>query len=259
MFTAVCVVLSALGHVLASCVAVPWWSLALGFVLVFCAAAPLAGRARSPLGVAGALAAGQIALHLLFGLGQHGGAAAAGSGTRDAAWVSGLAARLLCGGAGTPLSQAEARRVVLDAGLDPTAPVPPGGPAGHGAHTAFGAGTGTGAAADGGEGVTGLLSAPMLLGHLLAALAAGLLLARGDAALSRLVRLSRRTADSGPVRALCVAVRWALLLCAGLADAGATPARVRRPEHSAVPDTGRTALQHAVIRRGPPADLALVA
>ncbi|MDG4864185.1 hypothetical protein P8605_39195, partial [Streptomyces sp. T-3] len=72
VFAAVCVVLSAGGHALASCAAVPLWTLAAGFVAVLAVAAPLAGRARSMPGIAGGLAIGQLGLHVLFGLGQHG-------------------------------------------------------------------------------------------------------------------------------------------------------------------------------------------
>ena len=68
MFAAVCVVLSAGGHVLASCAAVPLWTLGVGFLAVFAVAAPLAGRERSLPGIAAALAAGQLGLHALFGL-----------------------------------------------------------------------------------------------------------------------------------------------------------------------------------------------
>lgn len=72
VFTAVCVVLAGVGHALASGTAVPWWPLALGFAGLFAVAAPFAGRERSLPGIAAALTAGQLALHTVFGLGQHG-------------------------------------------------------------------------------------------------------------------------------------------------------------------------------------------
>src|ERR1051325_3027616 len=72
VFAAVCVVLAAAGHTLASCATVPLWTLGAGVVGVVAVAAPLAGRARSLPGIAALLAVGQIVLHTLFGLGQRG-------------------------------------------------------------------------------------------------------------------------------------------------------------------------------------------
>ncbi|MGB8941208.1 MAG: hypothetical protein WCD21_13380, partial [Streptomyces sp.] len=66
VFAVLCVVLSAGGHVLASCAAVPLWTLGVGFLAVFALAAPLAGRERSLPGIAALLAAGQVGLHALF-------------------------------------------------------------------------------------------------------------------------------------------------------------------------------------------------
>ena len=72
VFAAVCVVLGAAGHTLASCDTVPLWTLGAGFLGVVLVAAPLAGRERSLPGIATLLALGQTVLHALFGLGQHG-------------------------------------------------------------------------------------------------------------------------------------------------------------------------------------------
>ncbi|MEU6310306.1 hypothetical protein [Streptomyces sp. NPDC047014] len=256
VFTAVCVVLSGAGHALASCATVPWWSLCAGFLTVFLVAAPLAGRRRTLPGLAAGLAAGQLSLHALFGLGQHGAAAAqAPAGSADGSLAE-LAARLVCGGNSVPLSPADARRVLEAAGLDPAALAQQGGQMavqGHGAH-----GHTAGAALAVPD--TGLLSPGMLAGHLLAALAAGWLLSRGDAALFRLVELSRLSAaGTTAVRPLRAALAFVRALRAGLA----TPVRIPRPRRrtadgAAVP-TGREALQHTVIRRGPPAALALAA
>ncbi|MFE7117772.1 hypothetical protein ACFU99_20385, partial [Streptomyces sp. NPDC057654] len=58
VFTAVCVLLSAGGHAMASCASVPAWTLAAGFVVLFAAVAPLAGRERSLPGIAAVLTAG---------------------------------------------------------------------------------------------------------------------------------------------------------------------------------------------------------
>ncbi|MET3982383.1 hypothetical protein [Streptomyces sp. PvR034] len=255
VFTAVCVVLSAVGHALASCATVPWWTLCAGFLAVFTVASLLAGRRRTLPGLAGALAVGQLGLHTLFGLGQHGAAtastasAAVDASARAASDTSlaALAARLICGGNSVPLSPADARQVLETAGLNPAALAVPA----HEAHAHM-AQTVTAPS-------TGLLSLPMLLGHLVAALVAGWLLSRGDAALFRLVELSRLATPAAPVRALRTALALVRALGAGLPGApGRTPRSPRAtPDRAVAP--GRTALHHTVIRRGPPAALALAA
>ncbi|MGW6781290.1 hypothetical protein [Streptomyces sp. NPDC054987] len=256
VFTAVCVVLSAAGHALASCATVPWWSLCIGFLAVFAVAAPLAGRRRTLPGLAVGLAVGQLSLHTLFGLGQHSTAAAQAPGGASDASLAELAARLVCGGNSVPLSPADARRILQAAGLDPATLAAQAGQAaeqGHEAHAHM-----TRAAALAPE--TGLFSPAMLLGHLLAALVAGWLLGRGDAALFRLVELSRLTAEAAPVRPLRTALALVRALGAGLGGSAArTPRPGRRTEAAPVASTGREALQHTVIRRGPPAALALAA
>ncbi|MDX3536387.1 hypothetical protein PV721_18785 [Streptomyces sp. MB09-01] len=258
VFTAVCVVLSAAGHALASCAAVPWWSLCTGFLAVFAVAATLAGRRRTLPGIAAGLATGQLALHALFGLGQHSTVAApVPAGTSDAS-LAALAARLVCGGNSVPLSQADARQILESAGLDPAALAQQAGQAGqvaaqgHSAH-AHVAQAATAAPA------TGLFSPAMLLGHLLAALAAGWLLGRGDAALFRLVELSRLSAEAAPVRPLRAALAFVRALGAGLPGAPARLPQALRTGADPAACTGREALQHTVIRRGPPTALALAA
>ncbi len=261
VFTAVCVVLSATGHALASCATVPWWSLCLGFLAVFAVAAPLAGRRRTLPGLATALAAGQLGLHALFGLGQHGAAVAqAPAGAADVPLAE-LAARLVCGGNSVPLSQADARRILEAAGLDPAALAEQAGQAGqvaqvvaqgHGAHAHVAQAVTTAPA-------TGLFSPAMLAGHLLAALAAGWLLGRGDAALFRLVELSRRSAEAAPIRPLRAALAFVRALGAGLPGAAARTPQVLRTGSDPALSTGREALQHTVIRRGPPVALTLAA
>lgn len=74
VFTAVCVVLAAAGHGLASGMGVSGWTLPVGFAGVFVITAALAGRERTLLSITAALTAGQLALHVLFGFGRrHGG------------------------------------------------------------------------------------------------------------------------------------------------------------------------------------------
>ncbi|MFD9354769.1 hypothetical protein [Streptomyces sp. NPDC060031] len=250
VFTAVCVVLSAAGHALASCATVPWWALGIGFLAVFAVAAPLAGRRRSLPGIAAGLAAGQLGLHAVFGLGQHGAAASASASPADTS-LAALAAQLVCGGNSVPLSPADARQILETAGLDPATLAAQAQAQGHLAHAHM--------AEAAAQPATGLFSPAMLLGHLLAALAAGWLMGRGDAALFRLVELSRLSAEADPVRPLRAALAYVRALGAGLAGTPARAPRASRTAAGPAAHTGREALQHTVIRRGPPVALALAA
>ncbi|WP_406081712.1 hypothetical protein OG468_21520 [Streptomyces zaomyceticus] len=243
VFTAVCVVLSALGHALASCAGVAWWTLLAGFLGVFGITVLFTGRERSLGFVVGTLAGGQLGLHVLFGIGQrHLGL----SPQADDALVR-MAARLVCGAGTSSLSSADATRIIRDAGLDPAA-------VGTGAHAHLGHAAAT-ATAPTGELLPGL---PMLLGHLLAALATGWLLRRGDRALVRLVELSEQgateLAECALVRSLRAALRLVRALLAGLsATPGTGPWRTARTAFDSSPPPVAEALQHTVIRRGPPA------
>ncbi|WP_328439762.1 hypothetical protein OHA71_26555 [Streptomyces sp. NBC_00444] len=241
VFAAVCVVLAAAGHALASCATVPLWTLGAGFLGVFGVAAPLAGRARSLPGIAGLLAVGQVVLHSVFGLGQHAATASAGSTTgaaSDASLVA-QAARLLCGSAAAAISPAQAHRILTDARISP---------ASSGTHTHHASPP---VSADSGSAL--LPSLPMLLGHVLAAIAAGWLLRRGDLALLRLVELSAHgVAEGALVRSLRGALALARALCAGLPAAPEAGPRPTLTVPLAPPRPRTTALQHTVIRRGPP-------
>ncbi|MFB7977488.1 hypothetical protein [Streptomyces vinaceus] len=247
VFTAVCVVLSAAGHALASCAAVPWWALVIAFLSVFAIAAPLAGRRRSLPGIAAGLAFGQLGLHSVFGLGQHSAVAARAPGDADTS-LAALAARLVCGGNSVPLSPADARQILETAGLDPAALAAQSASQGaaplHAGHAHLMQATAAPA--------TGLFSTGMLVGHLLAALAAGWLLGRGDAALFRLVELSRTSAEADPVRPLRAALAFVRALGAGLAGTPAGAPQAARTAAEPAAHTGRDALHHTVIRRGPP-------
>lgn len=171
VFAAVCVVLAAAGHSLASCATVPLWTLGAGFLGAVLVVAPLAGRERSLPGIAALLAVGQTVLHVLFGLGQHGTTAAAAAGTASVSDASLIeqAARLVCGTTAAAISPAQAQRILVDARI----------------YQGTGAGTGsTHHPADAlstaaGSSMPLLPSLPMLLGHVLAGLAAGWLLRRG--------------------------------------------------------------------------------
>ncbi len=258
VFTAVCVVLSAAGHALASCATVPWWSLCLGFLAVFAVAAPLAGRRRTLPGIAAGLTAGQLALHALFGLGQHSTVAAQGPAGATDRSLAEVAARLVCGGNSVPLSPADARRIVEAAGLDPAALAQQAAQAGqvaaqgHSTHAHVAQAAVTAPA-------TGLFSPAMLIGHLLAALAAGWLLSRGDTALFRILELSRLSGQAAPMRPLRAALAFVRALGAGLAGAPAGTPQALRTGSDPTASTGREVLQHTVIRRGPPVALALAA
>ncbi|MGW7356447.1 hypothetical protein ACWGI0_07230 [Streptomyces sp. NPDC054802] len=234
VFTAVCVALSGTGHVLAACRAVPLWTLVLGLVGIFALVTPLAGRQRSLPAIAGVLTAGQLGLHTLFAAGQTPLRVAP---TADDTLVR-MAAKLVCGAGASAMSAADARRVVTLAGIDPDAYT------GH-AHT-----TGTLPAPE------LLPTLPMVLGHLLAAIATGLVLRRGDAALLRLIRLSAESAHEGvqsvwlrPLRAALALVR---ALRSGLRAAPGTGPCPAPAADGPVPLPAGRKLQHTVIRRGPP-------
>ncbi|MFE2390318.1 hypothetical protein ACFXC0_16475 [Streptomyces althioticus] len=233
VFAAVCVVLAGAGHSLASCDAVPLWTLGAGFLAAVAVAVPLAGRTRPLPVITALLAGGQTALHTLFGLGQH------GAGASDTSLVA-QAARLWCG-PGT-ISPAQAERLLADARILPHGP---------GAHEA-----------DAVAGPVGSLlpSLPMLLGHVLAATVAGWLLRRGDLALLRLAELSAQgVAEGALVRSLRGALALVRTLRAGLP--GAPEAGPVTPRTALLPPLPpRSAgLHHTVIRRGPPASVSALA
>ncbi|MET7795494.1 hypothetical protein [Streptomyces decoyicus] len=260
VFTAVCVALSAGGHIAASCTAVPVWTLGVAAAAVFAVAAPMAGRERSLPEIATGLAVGQLALHALFTWGRlpmsamaRGGADGTG-GLSDRAAIA-LARHVTCGLGSGPADGAEARRILGAGGFDTAS----------GAGTTAPAGTGTAggpAAADPAMAHALLPSLPMVLGHLLAALAVGWLLRRGEAALWRLVRLSAPAAYEMAVQALVGAVRGALALIrallTGLEAAHDDALRAPVSYLDDKPGPKNLALHHSVVRRGPPT-LALAA
>ncbi|MFC5145280.1 hypothetical protein [Streptomyces aureoversilis] len=254
VFTAVCVLLSAGGHVLASCAKVPLWTLAAGFVAVFAVAVPLAGRERSLPSIAAGLAAGQLALHTLFGIGQQAAGVAARQTATEGRLIT-FASKLVCNQPHL-MSASDARRVITDAGLDPAvhpmqqAEAAAGTGAGSGMHSAVPSGTPFGSLLDALP-----LSLPMLLGHLLAALAAGWLLRRGEVALWRVVALSERSAREIAEASLVRALRTAFALVGALRETAAGKPPAAGPRLSADEERPATepVLQHFVIRRGPPA------
>jgi hypothetical protein len=239
VFTAVCVVLAAAGHSLAAGRPVPVPSLVLGWLAVFAVAAPLAGRERRMPAIAAVLAVGQLALHTVFNAGQMCAgmaatavsAAPSGGGGTGSGGLLAVAARLVCDGHGAPLTPEGARLIVSQAGLDPSAPAAPGS-----AMPGMTGPMGAGAMAH------SLCSLPMLLGHLLAAVVAGWILRRGEAALWRLAR-----GASG----LAAALHRAFTLLSGL-TAPVPPAGPARPAPAPAARHRTVWLRHTVARRGPP-------
>ncbi|MFI0964401.1 hypothetical protein ACH4S8_23755 [Streptomyces sp. NPDC021080] len=253
VFAAVCVVLAAAGHGIASCTTVPLWTLGAGFLAVFAVAAALAGRERALPGIVVLLALGQTVLHTLFGLGLRTGATATGSmgamasGTQmsDAMLVE-RAARLVCGTAAAAISPAQAMKILADARID-TSMAGMTGMTSSMRHAADAVPTAAGTP------MPVLPSLPMLLGHVLAAVAAGWVLRHGDLALLRLMRLSAQgVTEAALVRSLRAALTLVRALRTGLPGAPEI-ARTPRTELLAPLAPRTTALQHTVVRRGPPA------
>ncbi|NGO67554.1 hypothetical protein [Streptomyces boncukensis] len=267
VFAAVCVALSAAGHAVAAGTSVPAVSLALGFAAVLAVAYPLAGRERSLPGIAAVLAGAQFALHTLFACAQQfvapGARPHGGSGG-----VQALAQSLLCHNGAEPLSDAQAHRVVSQAGLSAGDAVRQGaeGAVGQGGHAPWGAASAApgfpdsplDCLRDAARAALGLLDAPMLIGHLLAALVLGWLLRRGEAALWRLIRLSAELAvgagaDAGDMvaaRALRAALAYVRALHAGLRPHAPVRVRFGRARDESAPPS--PTLRHSVCRRGPP-------
>ncbi|WP_130799393.1 hypothetical protein [Streptomyces otsuchiensis] len=289
VFAAACCVLATTGHLLAAGSGVEPWKVAVGWLVLFVCCVPLAGRQRRSLpAVTAVVAATQVGLHVLFSLGHsaaaahasgaptqaagtspaaghaahagagtaatsaatgaadaaNGAAAASGAGSSGAESTMELAARLLCNDHAAGLSLVDAERLIREAGLRPP-PVP---------DDSFAAAAVGPAAGLLGELLAALLSlaAPsMLAGHLLAALCAGWLLLRGEAALWSLIRLSAPL-----VAALPAALRLAVAVARLLAGPRPGPPAAVRPSgsgHHPTAATCGTVLADTVIRRGPPA------
>ncbi|RSS36598.1 hypothetical protein EF902_34930 [Streptomyces sp. WAC05858] len=217
VFAAVCVVVTALGHMLMSGDTLPVWAVAAAFAGTTAAAWWIAGRERGALVVTGATVVAQLGLHMAFRCAEMTAAPGAGSamgdgmpGMRDmgAAPMSGAAMGHMHHGADAMSSAAPSMGHL---------PWPWAGPGGVGMTTA----------------------------HLLAALVCGLWLWRGERAAFRLGR------------ALAALLFVPLVLALRILGAGATPlpawtsapAFARRPRE--------VLLRHVILRRGPPRRLAI--
>ncbi len=223
VFAAVCVLLAALGHLLMSGAAVPWWAVTAGASATGGAAWWLAGRERGPFAVVVLAVAAQTVLHASFSLAQ---AAAHPGPSGDTSLVRRWLDVLLCR---------------MPSGPD-TAPMPMGG-ADHGGHAVH-APHGSNAADTLGHAMGAMSPSGMLAAHLVAALLCGLWLAHGERAAFRIVR--------------SLAARLVAPLRLPLRPA-APPHRPRVSPRRAVSDRAprRLLLVHAITSRGPPAGAAV--
>ncbi|MER6560769.1 hypothetical protein ABT300_24170 [Streptomyces sp. NPDC001027] len=237
VFAAVCVLLAALGHVLMSGGAVPWWTMSAGFVATSGVGWTLAGRERGLPLVMTVVVVAQGALHSAF------------SWSRSAAPTSLNASTAQdMGGASTGSTPAgsvsagsvSAGSLSMDAmDMGPMSSMSSMGSghmgtaahAEHLGHMAHGAG--------------GMSSLGMLAAHTLAALLTGLWLGYGERAAFRLLR--------------AVAGRLAAPLFLPLAALPVPPRRPRlRPVRERAERIWRLTLTHTIISRGPPAGTAVV-
>ncbi|MFI6685730.1 hypothetical protein [Streptomyces sp. NPDC050485] len=219
MFAAVCVLLAVMGHALMSGTSVPWWALTAGALATGGTGWCLAGRERGFALVVSATVAAQVVLHSSFSLAQ---AVVRPALPGGASFAQQWAQYLLCGSSSAdPLPEAEAVRMVTDAGLGSRLHSAPPGmghmsmssmssmpstspthmsagsmargmeamnsttPMDHMSHMGLGHMGSMGAM---GHDMAGMSSMGMLAAHLLAALLSGLWLAYGERAAFRILR-----------------------------------------------------------------------
>ncbi|MFD9397063.1 hypothetical protein ACFWBB_41920 [Streptomyces sp. NPDC060000] len=221
VFAAVCVLLAALGHVLMSGYAAPWWTMSAGFAAASGVGWTLAGRERGLPLVVSVVVVAQGALHSAFSWGRP---AAPGTGTRSVAQdMSGMP------GGAMPMD-------AMDMGSMPMGSTQSMG-MGHAAHAEyFGHMV---------HGTGGTSSLGMLAAHTLAALLTGLWLAYGERAAFRLLR-----AVAGW---LAAPLRLPLV---GLPLAPRRPSL--RPTRERAERIPRLTLTDTIISRGPPAGTAVI-
>ncbi|MFJ3926043.1 hypothetical protein [Streptomyces sp. NPDC090022] len=242
MFAATCVLLAALGHVLMSGTAVPWWALAAALAGTGAVAWCAAGRERGLLAVTSATVAVQAALHAGFSLAQ---AAAHGGGSGAAPLARRWVQYLLCGATGTgsarPAEGGHAHHHAMGTM-----------PSGHPMTDLAGAADAVGMGGVGGMSGTAGMDGPhamapsgMLAAHLLAALLCGLWLAYGE---------------QGAFRVLRAVAGWLLVPLRPLLRLPAPPDLPRRRARR---DRGSGPLRrllpgHTITSRGPPPGTAVV-
>ncbi|MEU4928634.1 hypothetical protein AB0G54_19305 [Streptomyces yokosukanensis] len=239
VFAACCVLLAALGHVMMSGTAVPWWAMTAGLVVTGGAAWPLTDRERGPFLVVSIAVAAQTVLHSSFALAQavvHPQPSADGSLVRQ--WLG----YLLC----APPSASGAEHGAM--------PMPMGSmDMGMGSTHSLGSTHATasmgsmahmGTAGSMSHDMGGMSSTGMLAAHLLAALLCGLWLAHGERAAFRILR-----ALAG----------WLVAPLGLLLSPPAPPHRPRIRARRAGSDRAprRLLLTHAITSRGPPTGFAV--
>ncbi|MDX3804151.1 hypothetical protein [Streptomyces sp. AK04-3B] len=232
VFAAVCVLLAALGHVLMSGSAVPWWTMSAGFAATSAVGWTLAGRERGLPLVVSVVVVAQGALHSAFSW-----ARPAAPASVDASAVQDMSAMSTGSVGSTSAGSMSAGSTSMDA-MDMGSMGSMGSPhMGHAAHAEH-----LGHMAHSADGMSSL---GMLAAHTLAALLTGLWLAHGERAAFRLLR--------------AVAGRLAAPLFLPLAALPVPPRRPRlRPTRERAERIPRLTLTHTIISRGPPAGTAVV-
>ncbi|MER6133908.1 hypothetical protein [Streptomyces sp. NPDC001815] len=230
VFAALSVLLAALGHVMMSGSAVPWWAIAAAVSVTGGVAWRLAGRERGPVGVASVTVVAQAVLHASFSFAQ---AVAHPQPSGDRSLVQQWLGYLTCGSPTGPGGRHSAMPASMDSMDHSTGAMHAMAPMDH---------METVQAMD--HGMGGVSSTGMLVAHLLAALLCGLWLARGERAAFRILR-----AFTGW---LVAPLRLILRL----------PAPPHRPRLRVRRDRSHHALRqllltHAITSRGPPAGTAV--
>ncbi|MEU6497266.1 hypothetical protein ABZ890_44105 [Streptomyces sp. NPDC046984] len=234
VFAAVCVLLAALGHIMMSGAAVPWWAMATGAAAMGGVVWWLADRERGPLLVVSVAVVGQTVLHASFSLAQAvvqpvpSGGRAVGQ-----QWLTFLLCRSRSesGMEGDPMSMSMGS---MDHGMSAMQNMGSMGSMEH-----------MGSAESLGHDMSGMSSMGMLTAHLLAALLCGLWLAYGERAAFRILR----------------ALAGWLFAPLGLLLRPPVPPhrpRVRARRAESVRAPRRLLLTHSITSRGPPAGTAVV-
>ncbi|WP_436562774.1 hypothetical protein [Kitasatospora sp. HPMI-4] len=236
VFATLCVAVSATAHLSMSTAGISGWVLLAAFAGTAAVTWLLAGRRRGPAVISLWMVAAQTFLHLLFEYGSPMGAGAAGTAGRAHGALD-WTRLLLCTSDGVPAG-VQPLELARTAGLDPDALSAAG-------MTGSMPGMPMPGAPMSGMPMAHGLSTGMFIAHLLAGLACALLLWRGEAAVAGLFELVRTLAD--------VLVPLLLLFVPGSPE----------PSVPGLPTLRRTGqlrsvlLTHALVRRGPPAVLAV--
>lgn len=237
VFAAVCVLLAALGHVLMSGGAVPWWTMSAGFAATSGVGWTLAGRERGLPLVVSVVVVAQGALHSAFSWSRSAAPASPNAYTARDTSVTSTGSMSAGSMSMDAMDIGSMDMGSMDMGSMASMGAMGSGHMGHAAqaghlgHMAHGAG--------------GMPSLGMLAAHTLAALLTGLWLGYGERAAFRLLR--------------AVSGRLAAPLFLPLAALPVPPPRPRlRPARECAERIPRLTLTHTIISRGPPAGTAVV-